>query len=79
MWIPQEEYGCPPDSAEGLDQSQFSSPGTLGVPASAGRKLWRGFYRAQRMSLTHVPLWALEIDKKGWECLQKVFESSLAS
>lgn len=65
VWIPQEEYGCPPDSAEGLDQSHFSSPCTPGVPASASRKLWRGFYRPQRMSLTQVPPWALEIDKKG--------------
>lgn len=55
----------PPGRAGGLGQPRSSSPCTPGVPTPAGSKLWRGFYRPQRVSLTHVPPWALETDKKG--------------
>lgn len=55
----------PPGRAGGLGQPHSSSTCTPGVPTPAGSKLWRGFYRPQRLSLTHVPPWALETDKKG--------------
>lgn len=55
----------PPGRAGGLGQPRSSSTCTPGVPTPAGSKLWRGFYRPQRLSLTHVPPWALETDKKG--------------